>query len=549
MNYQLYNSSNTAVQSVKAGSEASLSWTGLPEGIGYYVKATNSTSGCFSTTDTVDVTTNVNPIALALTGSLICTSPGDDGIITSSTSERGINYQLYDASNAIVQSVQEGTGTGLSWLFLNAANGYYVKGTNSSTGCASSNSNAVNVTVTANPVALVLIGSTICASPGDNGTITTSTSVLGVDYQLNDNLDNDVGTPIAGTGSGLTFTGVSIGTGYYVVSTNAAGCDSGNSNLVNVGTTSNNTVGTASSTPTLSVNSALTNITHSSTGAAGIGTAIGLPNGVIASWASNIITISGTPTVSGIFNYSIPLTGGCGGVNAIGTITVNTIAPTIGTFTVPTKNYGDAAFALTAPTSNSAGAFTYTSSNTAVATITGTTVTIVGVGTATITVTQAANGNYTSGTKTAALTVSTIAPTISSLIVPTKNYGDAVFTLTAPTSNSIGAFTYTSNNTAVATITGTTVTIVGAGTATITATQAANGNYSSGTATATLTVGAAGIVAAILIGENIVPKTSFKFFAGLFSSITVLLGRSLTKTMMVEGASLTCASKHSLKLE
>src|SRR5207247_9681759 len=34
------------------------------------------------------------------------------------------------------------------------------------------------------------------------------------------------------------------------------------------------------------------------------------------------ITISGTPTAPGTFNYSIPLTGGCGNVNATGTITV-----------------------------------------------------------------------------------------------------------------------------------------------------------------------------------------------------------------------------------
>jgi hypothetical protein len=43
---------------------------------------------------------------------------------------------------------------------------------------------------------------------------------------------------------------------------------------------------------------------------------------VTAAFASNTITISGTPTVSGTFNYSIPLTGGCGAVNATGTITV-----------------------------------------------------------------------------------------------------------------------------------------------------------------------------------------------------------------------------------
>jgi hypothetical protein len=67
--------------------------------------------------------------------------------------------------------------------------------------------------------------------------------------------------------------------------------------------------------------SVLTDITHATTGATGIGTATGLPAGVTAAFASNTITISGTPTVSGTFNYTIPLTGGCGAVNATGTIT------------------------------------------------------------------------------------------------------------------------------------------------------------------------------------------------------------------------------------
>ncbi|MFM8486970.1 MAG: hypothetical protein ACKOCH_11580, partial [Bacteroidota bacterium] len=37
-----------------------------------------------------------------------------------------------------------------------------------------------------------------------------------------------------------------------------------------------------------------------------------------------MITISGTPSQSGTFTYSIPLTGGCGSAEATGTITVNT---------------------------------------------------------------------------------------------------------------------------------------------------------------------------------------------------------------------------------
>ncbi|WP_028664186.1 T9SS type A sorting domain-containing protein [Runella zeae] len=85
----------------------------------------------------------------------------------------------------------------------------------------------------------------------------------------------------------------------------------------------NNTVGAASSTPTVCINTSLTSITHTTTGATGIGTATGLPSGVSAAWAANMLTISGTPTEVGIFTYSIPLTGGCGNVNATGMITVN----------------------------------------------------------------------------------------------------------------------------------------------------------------------------------------------------------------------------------
>ncbi|MDD2673678.1 MAG: T9SS sorting signal type C domain-containing protein [Flavobacterium sp.] len=85
----------------------------------------------------------------------------------------------------------------------------------------------------------------------------------------------------------------------------------------------------ASSSPTLCQNTLMTPITHTTTGTTSIGAPTGLPIGVSASWASNTITISGTPTQSGTFNYSIPLTGSCSGtVNATGTITVN--PPSVG---------------------------------------------------------------------------------------------------------------------------------------------------------------------------------------------------------------------------
>uniref|UniRef100_A0A6C0M0Q0 BIG2 domain-containing protein n=1 Tax=viral metagenome TaxID=1070528 RepID=A0A6C0M0Q0_9ZZZZ len=77
---------------------------------------------------------------------------------------------------------------------------------------------------------------------------------------------------------------------------------------------------------------------------------------------------------------------------------------------------------------------------------------------------------------------------LSNFSVPQKLVGDAPFTLTAPASNSTGAFTYSSSNLAVATVAGSTVTIVGAGSTTITATQAATATYASNSITASLVV-------------------------------------------------------------
>jgi hypothetical protein len=99
--------------------------------------------------------------------------------------------------------------------------------------------------------------------------------------------------------------------------------------------------------------------------------------------------------------------------------------PALGAFTVATKNEGDADFNLTAPTSNSAGAFTYTSSNSAVATINGVTVHITGPGTTTITAIQAAYGSFSSTSITANFIVlGPQAPTVAAPTPPTRNTGD-----------------------------------------------------------------------------------------------------------------------------
>lgn len=107
------------------------------------------------------------------------------------------------------------------------------------------------------------------------------------------------------------------------------------------------------------------------------------------------------------------------------------IAPTLGTFSVPTKPAGSSAFALNAPSSNSPGAFSYSSSNPAVATVAGNIVTITGMGTTTITAHQAASENYLAASVNASFVVGPNAGTIVSggltWVIPTTslNWHDA----------------------------------------------------------------------------------------------------------------------------
>jgi hypothetical protein len=89
---------------------------------------------------------------------------------------------------------------------------------------------------------------------------------------------------------------------------------------------------------------------------------------------------------------------------------------------------------------------------------------------------------------------SQITPTLGNFDPIVKTYFDQSFTVTPPTSNSSGAFTYTSSNPTIASITGATVTIIAAGTTTITATQAADGGYSSAFTSTTLTINAVEVV-------------------------------------------------------
>lgn len=101
--------------------------------------------------------------------------------------------------------------------------------------------------------------------------------------------------------------------------------------LVNVVVNQNSTINLTSvigtDNQTVCQNSAINNITYNITDATGA-TFNGLPIGVSGNWTGGVVTISGTPTESGIFDYTVIPTGACGTATARGTIRVNSL-PTV----------------------------------------------------------------------------------------------------------------------------------------------------------------------------------------------------------------------------
>jgi hypothetical protein len=98
------------------------------------------------------------------------------------------------------------------------------------------------------------------------------------------------------------------------------------STVVIMTTTPDNTITLSSAagtnTQAACINTAITPITYSTTGATGASFS-GLPADISGGWEANVATISGMSIASGTYSYTVTLTGGCGTVTEAGSITVN----------------------------------------------------------------------------------------------------------------------------------------------------------------------------------------------------------------------------------
>ncbi|MCS7076778.1 MAG: SBBP repeat-containing protein [Bacteroidia bacterium] len=164
---------------------------------------------------------------------------------------------------------------------------------------------------------------------------------------------SEAGNSIAIDGNGSAYiTGQSQSTDYDITAGVFQTNNEGSNDIIISKICTNTITLTSSSGPDnqiVCLGTAITNITYFTV--ASSVTVTGLPAGVTHSYSGDTVTISGTPTVAGTFNYTITLSG-CGSITAAGTIKVNNL-PTVN-YTVPgsqdTVCTTDAPFVLTGGT-------------------------------------------------------------------------------------------------------------------------------------------------------------------------------------------------------
>jgi gliding motility-associated-like protein len=128
-------------------------------------------------------------------------------------------------------------------------------------------------------------------------------------------------------GGVITITGTPTVAGHFIYTVNATGpclpASIGGTIDVTADATNTLTSAPATANQTLCINTAITNITYAIGGSGTGATVTGLPAGVNGVYAGGVVTISGTPTVPGTFNYTVTPVGPCFKPALTGQILVN----------------------------------------------------------------------------------------------------------------------------------------------------------------------------------------------------------------------------------
>jgi gliding motility-associated-like protein len=281
----------------------------------FTVQVTNINTGC---TNSDQVTVTVNPINTIATGPnrIVCINSAMANISLATTGATGATFTGLPAGVTGAWSANVATISGTP-----TASGTFNYTVTTTGGCPPATATG---TITVTPLNTIAAGTsqTVCMNSAISNITLATTGATGATF---------TGLPAGVTGSWsgnvatISGTSTASGTFNYTVTT-TGGCPPATTTGT-ITVTALNTIA-AGTNQTVCINSAITNINLSTTGATGA-TFVGLPSGVTGAWAGNVATISGTPTASGTFNYTVTTTGGCPPATTTGTITVtplNTIA-------------------------------------------------------------------------------------------------------------------------------------------------------------------------------------------------------------------------------
>ncbi len=321
-----------------SGTATGATVTGLPAGVTGTIAGNNYTISGIPTvagTYLYSITTTGTCAPVTTSGTIIVQ---EQTIVLNS----GNNNQTVCINNPIVniQYTIGGTGTGvtISGLPTGVSFSYnsgilFITGTPtlagnfnytvSTTGTCSSVDATGTINVTAN--ASIVLTSAV----GTNAQVVCrNTAIIDIVYSIS----NATGASVTGLPAGVTGL---YNAGIYTISGTPTVSGAFNYNISTIGGCGTATINgsitvqvqtiTLSSgiaSPTICINSAVSNIVYTIAGTATGATASGLPAGVGITVSGNQVTISGTATVNGTFPYTITTTGTCTGATATGTITV-----------------------------------------------------------------------------------------------------------------------------------------------------------------------------------------------------------------------------------
>ncbi len=329
-----------------------ITFSGTPTASGSFSYSIPLTGGCGAVNATGTITVTPNNTAGTITSNTFCiNSPLPAGVTQSTTGATGIG-----SPTGLPTGVTAAwAGNQITFSGTPTASGSFTYSIPLTGGCGTVNATGTITITPERTVGAASISPTLCINTPMAQITHATTGVTGI--ASSSGLPTGVSAAVVGNEIQINGTPSQSGTFNYTITPN--GCGS----AVATGTitvTPNNTAGTITSN-TFCVNSPLpAGVTQSTTGATGIGTATGLPSGVTVSWAGNQITFSGTPTASGSFSYSIPLTGGCGAVNATGTIIINAVQTVGAASATPTLCIGTPLTQITHATTGVTGIATST---------------------------------------------------------------------------------------------------------------------------------------------------------------------------------------------